>query len=90
MKEMKKYDILCMISGVTMYVARSAGATLCTFLFRTQVGGLRLEIAADKTSQKVHYFNRKTAEEGINYSIGTFNATAPDKSIFLVPKMCWK
>lgn len=64
------------------------------FSTNPQVGGLRLELAVEKNQKKNKpaYFNRKTAEETINYGFLDFNpdvAPGRNDSIYLVPKYCW-
>lgn len=54
-----------------------------------QVGGLRLEVAADEVNHEVHYFNRKTAEQAINYYITKMTAGPPHSKLLIVPQMCW-
>ena len=59
----------------------------CNLLY-LQVGGLRLEVAVD--GDKPQYFNRKTAEDSVNYSFRTFKSdTPPPNSMYAVPQYCW-
>ena len=54
-----------------------------------QVGGLRLEVLAEEKNHTINFFNRKSAEVSINYSL-TFKDKPNFNNTFMVPKICWK
>ncbi len=54
-----------------------------------QVADVRFELAVAPGNPNVPvYYNRKEAEDFVQYNFGSFNATTPDPSAFELPKAC--
>ena len=83
-----QFAISLTIFGDIMQVIIIRQLIVIVILTAIKVGGLRLEVLAQKGTQEVKYFNRKTAEENINYSFLHFSGATPGDHLFDVPKAC--
>ena len=89
MRVKNQFAISIMMFGDIMQVIYYNPAHCYIVIITTiKVGGLRLELLAQKGTQEVKYFNRKTAEENINYSFFHFSSDKPGDQLFAVPKAC--
>ena len=61
------------------------------YIRNMQTGDIRLEVLLEKGNKtRPYYFNRKSAEQFVLFSFMEFSTSAPNATMFNIPKECVK